>query len=88
MNMRESSLLVGKTEPRRVWRREKESLPIHNLKGRLWSEKDCWGRNRVVRDEEKVGKDLLVMKSLTRSGREPGLYPSAALYRSCQEILL
>lgn len=89
MNMRESSLLVGRTEPSRVWRREKESLPIHSLKGRLWSEEDCWGRNRVVRvEEEKVGKDLLMMKGLTRSVREPGLDPSAVSYGICQKILL
>jgi len=89
MNVRESSRLVERTERRRVWRREKESLPIHGLKGRLWFEKDCWGRSGIVRDEdEEVGKDPLVMKGLMRSVTEPGLYPSAASYESCQRTRL
>ena len=80
---------VERTERWRVWRREEESLPIHSLKGRLWLEKDWWGRSRVVRDEdEKVGKDLLVMKGLRRSVREPGLYPSAVSYGKCQKMCL
>lgn len=86
MNVRESFLLVERTERRKVWRRGKVRLPTYSLKGRLWFERGCWGRGRVVRaEDEEVGRDLLMMKGLTRSVTEPGLYPNAASYGSSQE---